>query len=335
MATRHYDSPLSRLMGLMISALMCFLPTAASAVDTLQVVNQIETKAYELLITERFVELNAMADSLRKSKERLPDGRWKLTFVTPGLSKGLAKHDAQAWQKRLLLMDKWIATTPDNATPYLAKAKILIAFAWDARGTGYANTVRNDDWPVFQERIAQAREVLEKSSPISRRSPLWYEIMQDIATAQGWPEEDFLRLFQEGVKQEPTYYFLYFRTAQYMLPRWHGSTVMLANFVDNAVRATEKSEGQTLYARIYWSLLWALGDQTFAPGYASWPRMKKGFEDIVRVYPDNWNLNAFAYYACMAQDWKTAKAIGTKLKSVAPELWNSPQDYQNCMQHTL
>ena len=165
--------------------------------------------------------------------------------------------------------------------PYLAKASFLIAYAWDARGTGYANTVKTADWQIFRERISQARKVLERSATISKKSPLWYECMQQIATAQSWSEDDFLHLFREGVDKEPTYYFLYFNAATYLLPRWHGSATKLADFVNGAVKATEIQEGQTLYARIYWSLLWALGDQTFAPGYADWTRMRRGFEDIV------------------------------------------------------
>ena len=302
------------------------------ASETLQAADHIQSEAYRALENAQFAKLNAMADSLSKSKERLPDGRWKLAFFTSGLTKGLSKHDTQAWHGRLQLIDNWITATPSNATPYLAKAEVLVAYAWDARGVGSANTVKDGDWPIFRQRIAQARDVLEKSATFSKRSPLWYENMLTIATAQSWPEEDFVRLFREGTTKEPTNYFLYFKAAEYLLPRWHGSAKKLTEFVDDAVTATEQREGQTLYARIYWSLLWALEDRTFAPGYANWPRMRRGFEDIVRTYPDNWNLNAFTYYACMAQDWPTARVIGAKLTSVAVELWRDPQAYQRCMQ---
>jgi hypothetical protein len=332
MKRQQYAGFVLRSIRLAMTVLVYFASTKVAATETLQTIDRIQSDAYHALASKQFAKLNAMADGLRESRERLPDGRWKLTFVTSGLVDGLPKHDAQAWRTRLELIDKWIAATPGNATPYLAKANVLIAYAWDARGSGYANTVRDGDWPIFRQRIAQARDLLEESAAVSKHSPVWYESMQTIATAQGWSEEDFLRLFQEGTAKEPTYYSLYFSAANYLLPRWHGSAKQLADFVSNAVAATEQKEGQTLYARIYWSLLWALQDRTFAPGYASWPRMRRGFEDIVRVYPDNWNLNAFTYYACMAQDWKTAKRIGAKLTNVANELWEDPEIYQRCMQ---
>jgi hypothetical protein len=319
-------------LGLIASLVLCLTPTGATATETLQAVKNIQSEVFQALANEQFAKINAMADNLSESRERLPDGRWKLSFVTHGLTGDIPKRDASAWGARLQLMDRWIAATPGNPTPYIAKAQVLLAYAWDARGNGYANTVKEEDWPIFRQRIAQARDTLEKSEKISKRSPLWYEKMQDIAKAQSWPEEDFVRLFREGAAKEPANYILYFKAADYLLPRWHGSARQLADFVNSAVAATEKKEGQTLYTRIYWSLLWALEDRTFSPGYADWPRMRQGFEDIVRVYPDNWNLNAYTYYACMAQDWQTARIIGAKLTTVAMELWKDPQIYKRCMQ---
>lgn len=328
-----YGHSVLRLAKMAVVAVLYVVASEAAATETLEEIQQIQSEAYKSLLERKFSNINAMADRLLTSRARLLDGRWKLTFVISGLTQGLPPRDSQAWEARLGLMDNWVAETPNSATPYLAKASFLIAYAWDARGSGYANTVKDTDWPIFRKRISQAREVLEKSAAVSKQSPLWYENMQTIATAQSWSEDDFLSLFREGVSKEPTYYFLYFSAAKYLLPRWHGSSARLADFVDKAVKATEKQEGQTLYARIYWSLLWALKDRTFSPGYADWPRMRRGFEDIVRVYPDNWNLNAFAYYACMARDWQTAKAVGAKVSSPQLELWKDHQTFQNCVQH--
>lgn len=64
--------------------------------------------------------------------------------------------------------------------------------------------------------------------------------------------------------------------------------------------------------------------------------MRQGFLDIEKDYSDSvWNLNAFAYYACLAEDWATvdklAKRIGTK-----PHLsiWSSASKYYTCKNHT-
>ena len=302
---------------------------------TMLQIEKIEAVAYGAFVNGHFSRLNSMVEDFRSSKGRLPDGRWKLTFVTSGLTRGVVPRDVAAWEARLAIFDKWLSTTPDDPVPHLAKAIALVSYAWDARGGGYANSVKESDWPIFRKRIADARAVLEKAPKISKNNPLWYDTMQTIALAQSWPMENYGKLFQEGVDKEPTYYFLYFNAASYFLPRWHGNPSDLAKFVDYAVEKSSRQEGQTLYARIYWSLLWALRDNTFAPAYAQWPRMRQGFSDIVKSYPDNWNLNAFVYYACMAKDSATVRQIAPRLKTIEKDLWEDPNAYKTCLETAL
>lgn len=290
-----------------------------------------EADAIGFLLIEDFASLNAMAGALNNSKERLPDGRWKLTFVFSNLTSDIRKHDEHAWKSRLEQFDRWISKTPNDATPYIAKANALTSYAWDARGGGYANTVKESDSLLFKKRIADARTVLESVPQISKNSPMWYNSMQTVALAQGWTMEEYGKLFQEAVKKEPTYYFLYFNAATYFLPRWHGDAKEIARFVEYAVESSKSKEGQTLYARIYWSLLWALGDNTFGPENAQWPRMRQGFRDIVKSYPDNWNINAFVYYACMAKDFETVAQIAPKITTMENGLWQSPVRYTSCL----
>jgi len=160
--------------------------------------------------------------------------------------------------------------------------------------------------------------------------------MEVVALAQNWPKPEFDYLYEKAVEVAPTYYFIHFKAADYYQPRWHGSRKALRQFVENAVEKSKAKEGMTLYTRIYWSQLWALKENTFAPGYAEWRKMRQGFLDIEKDYSDSvWNLNAFAYYACLAEDWATvdklAKRIGTK-----PHLsiWSSASKYYTCKNHT-
>ena len=116
-----------------------------------------------------------------------------------------------------------------------------------------------------------------------------------------------------------------------MQPRWHGSKIALKKFVDNAVEKSKEKEGLTLYARIYWSQLWALKMNTFASGYAEWPKMRQGFNDIMQDYPNSkWNLNAYAYYACMANDWKTTDRLLAKLEQPILDIWESLGYFKFC-----
>ena len=182
------------LLRWLVAVVLSAMASVAVATETLEEIQHIQSDAYKSLLDLQFSDINSMAARYSGSKARLADGRWKLSFVFFGLMQGLPERDAAAWDARLALIDRWVAETPTDSTPYLAKASFLIAYAWDARGTGYANTVKTADWQIFRERISQARKVLERSATISKKSPLWYECMQQIATAQSWSEDDFLHL---------------------------------------------------------------------------------------------------------------------------------------------
>ncbi len=303
------------------------------ATDAISISDQIASDVESLFYQRDYQSINEMDDQLRLKQSRLPDGRWQLTFIYTGFGIVSARGAEAEWQFKLKLVDEWIKATPRHPAPYLAKAEILISYGWDARGTGYGSSVTDEQWSVFHQRIAEARKVLEDSSSISGSHPYWFVEMETIANAQSWSVLDFNRLYDIASDMYPTYYYIYFAAADYFLPRWHGSKLELRNFVDAAVGKSEDKEGLTLYTRIYWSLLWALKDGTFDTGYAEWSFMKHGFEDIMRDYPDSiWNLNAFAYYSCMAEDWDTAKSLINRIKN-NPHLgiWGSNSKYYACL----
>ena len=84
-------------------------------------------------------------------------------------------------------------------------------------------------------------------------------------------------------------------------------------------------------ARIYWFASQPQFDNAlWRDSLAAWPRMKDGFEDIVARYPDPWNLNAYANFACLAEDKQKVlelfKRIGT---DVVPQAWY-PQLHDYC-----
>lgn len=198
---------LAHLRVCMVALVITAAQSTASAADgTIESIQKITADANAALLSEQFALLNTLTDGMATSRERLPDGRWKLPFAFYGLVAGVTDRDESAWSERLALMDKWIAKSPTHAAPYLAKAYTLIQYAWDGRGSGYASSVSDSEWAVFKQRMEQARHVLDASSKISKRSPMWYDLMMGIALAQGWPEKQYFNLFREAVAKEPTYY---------------------------------------------------------------------------------------------------------------------------------
>jgi hypothetical protein len=61
-----------------------------------------------------------------------------------------------------------------------------------------------------------------------------------------------------------------------------------------------------------------------------WPRLRQGFEDIAREYPDSlWNKNAFCFYAYVLNDRVTARRLFAQLKGrYAREIWGSEATFE-------
>jgi hypothetical protein len=68
------------------------------------------------------------------------------------------------------------------------------------------------------------------------------------------------------------------------------------------------AEAGALYARVYWYMDEVeYRGRLFKQSRADWPTMRKSFDVMVKRYPDALNLNAYAYFACLAKDYKTAR----------------------------
>lgn len=147
------------------------LSQIAIASDAITMGKQIENTSEALLYQKQFVNLNELEEKYRTEQSRLPDGRWKLTFFYQKLGSVSKRGAEKEWQHQFKLVDEWIRETPNHPAPYLAKANMLVRYAWDARGNGYSNTVKESDWELFHERISMANQILVDSAGITGNNP--------------------------------------------------------------------------------------------------------------------------------------------------------------------
>ena len=221
---------------------------------------------------------------------------------------------------------------PNSATAHLAYARMLLSHGWSFRGSGYANTVEPQNWKPFHDYVQQARVYLEKYKGVASSDPKWYELMAIIAYAQGWPEPDFSRLISEGLQREPLFYQTYFAAIDYYAPKWGGSSEAIERFAREALEKTRSAEGFAMYARIYWyASQTQFYDGLFSESLVDWTTMKKGIDDVLKKYPDSWNTNNFAKFACLSKDKaKTADLIARIEGPPLVAVWKTPSFFQQC-----
>jgi hypothetical protein len=274
---------------------------------------------------DQFGDLEKLFDDWQNPKERLADGRWKLAIFERALRSEF--EQISDWDRLLEHIREWQGTFPKSRAAALTEAMYWRAYAWNARGTGYSNSVTQDGWQLFQQRLEKSLALLLESKTYTSTSPLWARMFLATAGDLGWPKQKLLEAFRDLVKTQSNFDPLYLAVVSSLVPKWGGNWQLVDIYVRDAVSMTQEFDGHAMYARLYWQAYLREGSQTdlFRNTRAQWADMKKGFEDLMRSYPHSaFNFNTFAAAACMAGDKEEFQSLRFRIgKFVIPDAWPS------------
>ena len=311
--------------------------TGARADDSeLAVRRKIESEANNALRSGNVEKLEAMASEFRVKRSRTPSGVWKLTYFYRGIESAVTadnRDDPNPGKAPLATADAWQRAYPNSPSAKYAKGAILAKRAWLIRGHGFAGSVPEAAWQPFREGMEAARVYLESVKSVASADPAWYCEMANIAKAQSWPVDRFEAFATEVLERHPYYYQALGCTAEYWSPRWgNASAKAVESFADRAVEKTRKEDGSSVFARTYWSISSNEVDPAlFGTNLSAWPKVRQGFKDLIERYPDPWNINHFARFACLARDTRQFNELASRIGSTPmQEVWGSTL-YQRCV----
>ncbi len=195
-------------------------PTQEDALDHPQMRHAVEECARTLLTNGDYEGLEYFGRRIQELPLRFPNGEWALYWFIRSVSgaEGPVKEEA-SWERRREKLAAWRKAAPDSIFAQLAEAERLVRLGWQARGSGFAHTVKIEAWPVFERCLAEAKAVLEKCP---RTSPAWYKQILTISRADGTPQREMIELFNEGWKTFPGYRQTLDAIIFTLLPRWGG-----------------------------------------------------------------------------------------------------------------
>lgn len=295
---------------------LLWLAVSGAQAGELEDRHRLEQQATSLFAQEKFKELSLLAHEYRVKESRTSSGLWFLTLYYAGLSGAInAADDDRRWDAVGKKIQKWISLHPDSPAAHNTYADYLVGRAWRHRGTGWARDVRKEDWAPFYRNLAEAREHLERHKPTTAIDPRWYELMLTIARDEGWERDRFDALVHEAIGRHPRFYQIYFAALDYLVPRWHGNRQEIEKFAGMATEHTQQVEGTGMYARIYWyASQTEYGNELFRKSSVEWDRMKRGIDDVLARYPDQWNIQNFARFACLAGDKEKTKELMARVQ---------------------
>lgn len=303
-------------------------PPIPAAQNDLLVRRALRASSAAALLAGDVAGLEAQSSTDLRERARTPSGLWKLAFFYRGIGdavRGTIRSRGRSAVDRLLAVaDAWHRAYPASPSAEVARAVILEQRAWSIRGTTTAVRVPKRAWAPFRQAVAETRAYLESVKPQASADPGWYCVMANVALAQGWQRAEYEAFVRELLARHPYYYQGLFCAELYLLPRWYYRNARdLDAFAEQAVARTRSEDGRSVYARIYWAAIGTDPDPAVVGrDFAVWPKMKAGFDDLVARYPDAWNLNHYAMYACFAGDRRELATLMPRVERMPlPTAW--------------
>ncbi len=273
---------------------------------------QIQRQVIDLYLASDFSGLEELAENFRRTDERTSSGLRKLNLFYFSLSIAISEftENNDGWDFALNRADEWVSTYPNSATAAIAKATTLEKHAEQVLGLAYSESANTKAWVTFFRRLSKTDDYLMQIQEVASSDPFWYYKRAHIMKRLGVGPEEFLPFAQSALERHPDDYQLYFAIADYFSPNSYGDAEVIESFARAAVELTKSSEGKAMYARIYWYLSQTeFGFSLFKESNVVWPDMRDGFVDILARYSDQWNIQNFAVFACLANDVEMTRKL--------------------------
>ena len=296
--------------------------------------NDIKDQVLQAYLNEDFASLEAMASEFRNSEEKTSSGVWKLSWFYRSF------HDLTAtyrdkdrfYEEQLQVIRRWIEQFPDSPTGYIVYSEILHSKAFSYRGKDWDEDARDDKNARYKSELNRNFKHLEYYRYIAATDPQWHVIMANTLRGLGAESEEFWQHIKEGISDYPYYQEIYFAAAMYYSPRWYGDPEQVDVLARQAVDKTFDKLGESMYVRVYWSAASLGGDvPIYLYDTTDWDMVIRSMRDVLSEYPDQWNINHFAYFSCLKGDVQTLAALLQMLKTPIKSAWRSTEVYNLCL----
>ena len=310
-----------------------FSLTEARVVETPEAREQIDIchQSLTLFRNRDYDQLETLAARYRSTEEQYANGAWKLHSVYGGLESGITNDSAAGWEERNQQLRSWVAARPASVTARVALGNFLISYAWKARGSDWADKVKDTDWQVFFDRLQQADAVLQSAETLPDKCPccLGFRLRAAMGLQTERPAYDLL--FLHAIRSAPAYEPYYSSRAIFLLPRWYGTEGEWVKDLTASANRAGGEPGDMLYAQAVWGVHdYGSSENIFDENPAlSWERLDRGFGVILKYFPNSLAaISERAHLAALAGDKEKARACLAQTQGqVDLTIWGSQDDF--------
>ncbi len=140
-----------------------------------------------MLRDRKFLALEKYLDGLLKSRERDKNGESLLYNAYISLAE--PKDFEYAAEELLGKLQEWVTAVPDSHFANALLGSFYVNYAWLARGTGFSQAVTSSGSGLYQERLRQAEDYLEKAYERDPSDPFVPAELMTVLRGKDLPDE--------------------------------------------------------------------------------------------------------------------------------------------------
>jgi hypothetical protein len=127
----------------------------------------------------------------------------------------------------------WLAAEPNNPSAICVHAAQLVEVAWALRGGAWRPSQEQADG--FHRVLGQVPAVVARATEIAPDDPTPFVRMIGVAMGLGITGADFDAIWQNITRRAPHLFGAHLAAFRYWLPRWRGTPVRLAEFIESSI----------------------------------------------------------------------------------------------------
>ncbi len=227
---------------------------------------------------------------------------------------------------------------PDAYTTLLLKGEAYVQLAWAARGPGFANTVTDEGWRLFKERLVVAENALTNAWQMNPTDSRIADNMVDVELGQGGGRDRMELWFNRAMALNPNDYQACSRKLLYLMPKWYGSANDMLEFGREC--ATNLQWGANvplilLDAHYFIDTMWTnetdQADYWKRPGV--WPDVQMAYERFFQANPNaTGRYYQYAFYAYKCEQWHQFLELIPKLGPVDYNYFGGKDQFDKMVQ---
>jgi hypothetical protein len=290
---------------------------------------QIEKQAAALLESRDFEKLDEYAQMYRDGEGCYADCSQKIALVYDGLEPSDEASNV-VWEARIQKIRDWIDARPQSVTARIALARIMVAYAWNARSSEYADKVSDASWRLFFKRLNEAVAILNETKNLKQHCPVYWSTLMRAGLGLQVTKSQFNEVFKQAVKAEPDYKYYYHTRAVYLLPRWYGEAGEWEKDLAQSADKIGGEEGDMVYAQVVWGIHhYGNSIDVFDGNKISWERVDRGFAVILKQFPNSLAAkNERAHLAALASDKAKAQQYFLDTKGqIDLSMWRQKNEF--------